>query len=193
MLQNLMEPWSGKAYRHLPDGNYDVYNFSYTGLAANNRWNIQGEQTLYLAGGVDVAAGEWSRHYGAYKLATQVRQTAPLQFNRSQQLAAKTKRRKVYQMTVKLNHTLNLCRHLCWQELSLKDAPNCFLDQKIARATAQFIRQTTIVEAIFVPSMAFLDQMDKWVLVVFLEKLSMDKPLEFLPKVEDYGYFKVEN
>jgi hypothetical protein len=75
----------------------------------------------------------------------------------------------------------------------LKDAPNCFLDQKIARATAQFIRQTTIVEAIFVPSMAFLDQMDKWVLVLFLEKLSMDKPLEFLPKVEDYGYFNLEN
>jgi hypothetical protein len=41
--------------------------------------------------------------------------------------------------------------------------------------------------------MAFLDQMDKWVLVLFLEKLSMDKPLEFLPKVEDYGYFNLEN
>ena len=192
MLQNLIEPWSGEAYRHLPDGNYDVYDFSYTGLAANNRWNIQGEQTLYLVGSVDVAAGEWSRHYGAYKLATQVRQTAPFQFDRPKQLAAKTKRRKVYQMTVKLNHTLNLCDRLCWQELSLKDAPNCFLDKKLARATAQFIRQTTIVEAIFVPSMVFLDQMDKWVLVVFLEKLPMDKPLEFLPKVEDYGYFNLE-
>lgn len=192
MLSDLIEPWSGEAYRHLPDGNYDVYDFSYTGLAANNRWNIQGEQTLYLAGGVDVAAGEWSRHYGAYKLATQVRQTAPLQFDRPKQLAAKTKRRKVYQITVKLNHTLNLCDRTCWQELSLKDAPNCFLDKKIARATAQFVRQTTIVEAIFVPSMAFLDRMDKWVLVVFLEKLPMDKPLEFLPKVEDYGYFNLE-
>jgi hypothetical protein len=96
-------------------------------------------------------------------------------------------------MKVKLNRTLNLCDRLGWQELSLKDAPNCFLDKKIARATAQFIRQTTIVEAIFVPSMAFLDQMDKWVLVVFLEKLPMDKPLEFLPRVEDYGYLNVEN
>ena len=74
----------------------------------------------------------------------------------------------------------------------MKDAPNCFLDKNIARATAQFIRQTTIVEAIFVPSMAFLDQMDKWVLVIFLEKLPIDQPLEFLPKVEDYGYFNVE-
>lgn len=176
MLQNLIEPWSGEAYRHLPDGNYDVYDFSYTGLA-NNRWNVQGEQTLYLAGSVDVAAGEWSRHF---------------QFDRSKQLAAKTKRRKVYQMMVNLNHTLNLCDRLCWQELSLKDAPKCFLDKNIARATAQFIRQTTRVEAIFVPSMVFLDQMDKWVLVIFLEKLPIDQPLEFLPKVEDYGYFNVE-
>jgi hypothetical protein len=95
-------------------------------------------------------------------------------------------------MRVKLNHTLNLCDRLCWQKLSLTDAPNCFLDQKIARATAQFVRQTTMVEAIFVPSMVFLDQMDKWVLVVFLEKLPMDKPLEFLPQVEDYGYFNLE-
>ena len=177
MLQDLIKPWSGKTYRHLPDGNYDVCDFSYTGLAANNRWNIQGEQTLYLAGRVDVAAGEWSRHFN---------------FDRPRELAAKTKRRKVYQMTVQLNQTLNLCDSYCWQELSLQDAPNCFLDKNIARATAQFIRQTTTVEAIFVPSMAFLDQMDKWVLVIFLEKLPTENPLEFLPKVEEYGYFKVE-
>lgn len=177
MLQDLIKPWSGQAYRHLPDGNYDVCDFSYTGLAANNRWNIQGEQTLYLAGRVDVAAGEWSRHFN---------------FDRPRELAAKTKRRKVYQMTVQLNQTLNLCDSYCWQELSLKDAPNCFLDKNIARATAQFIRQTTTVEAIFVPSMAFLDQMDKWVLVIFLEKLPTENPLEFLPKVEEYGYFNVE-
>ena len=124
MLQNLIESWSGEAYRHLPDGNYDVYDFSYTGLAANNRWNIQGEQTLYLAGDVDVAAGEWSRHF---------------QFNRSRQLAAKTKRRKVYQMTVNLDHTLNLCDRHCWQELSLKDAPNCFLDKNITAKIITFI------------------------------------------------------
>jgi hypothetical protein len=53
-------------------------------------------------------------------------------------------------------------------------------------------RQTTMIEAIFVPSMAFFDQIDKWILVVFLEKLSMDKPLEFLPKIEDHGYLNVE-
>jgi hypothetical protein len=35
-------------------------------------------------------------------------------------------------MKVKLNHTLNLCDRLGWQELSLKDAPNCFLDKKMA-------------------------------------------------------------
>ena len=178
MLQDLIQPWSGKAYRHLPDGNYNVFDFSYTGLANNNRWNIQGEQTLYLAGSVDVAVGEWSRHF---------------QFDRPQKLAAKTKRRKVYCFDVQLNHTLNLCDCICWQQLSLKDAPNCFLNKNIARATAQFIRASTVVEAIFVPSMVFLDRLDKWVLVIFLEKLPINEPLEFLPEVTDYGYLNLES
>ena len=178
MLQDLIQPWSGNAYRHLPDGNYHVFDFSYTGLAANNRWNVRGEPTLYLAGSVDIAAGEWSRHF---------------KFERPQKLAPHTKRRKVYCFDVKLNHTLNLCEYQSWEQLSLQDAPNCFLDKNIARATAQFVRASTIVEAIFVPSMAFLDRMDKWVLVLFLEKLPMDKPSEFLLNVTDYGYLNVES
>ena len=85
-----------------------------------------------------------------------------------------------------------MCYHICWQELSFQDAPNCFIDKKIARKTAQFIRKSTKAEAIFVPSMAFLDQIDKWVLVIFLEKLPIDQPLKFLPRVEHHGYFNLE-
>ncbi|GFE68457.1 RES domain-containing protein [Chroococcus sp. FPU101] len=178
MLLDLIEPWSGEAFRHLPDGDYDVYDFRYAGLAQNNRWNLFGESTLYLAGSIDVAAAEWSRHF---------------QFDRPQKLAAQTKRRKVYCFEVSLNRTLNLCEPQLWEELSLLNAPNCFLEKNVARATAQFIRQTTEVEAIFVPSMAFLDRLDKWVLVIFLEKLSNVDPKQFLPTVNDYGYLNVES
>lgn len=49
MLQSFIQPWLGYAVRHIPNGSYDVYDFSRAGLAVDNRWNVQGEPTLYLA------------------------------------------------------------------------------------------------------------------------------------------------
>ncbi len=172
-----MRSWSGYGVRHIPDGAYNVYDFSRAGLATDNRWNIQGEPTLYLASEKDVALGEWSRH---------------LQVERSVGLVKKVQRRKVYRFEAKLTSILNLCdRHVC-QALSLQNAPNCFLNKNTARAVAGFIRHTTQVEAIFVPSVVFLDRLDKWVLVVFLEKLSTN-PYEFLPNCVEDGYFAIDS
>lgn len=177
MLPDLIQPWQGEAYRHLPDGDYNVYDFQYARLSRYNRWNVQGEPTLYLASSLDVASAEWSRHF---------------QYNRSKELTVKTKRRRVYCFQVRLQQTLNLCRPKVWKELSLQNVPHCFLDKEQARATARFLRVTTQVEAIFVPSMAFLDQLEQWVLVIFLEKLGGD-PRQFLPQVETFGYLNVES
>lgn len=175
MLQPFIQPWLGYAVRHIPNGAYDVYDFSRTGMAVDNRWNVQGEPTLYLASEKDVALGEWARHF---------------KVERSETLAKKVKSRKVFRFQVRLNHTLNLCDAQVWQVLSLGNAPNCFLDKGIARATAQFIRKTTKVEAIFVPSVVFLDQLDKWVLVIFLEKLGAD-PRRFLASCVEDSFFDV--
>ena len=175
MLLDFVEHWPGEAYRHLPDGNYDVYDFQYAGLSRHNRWNVWGEPTLYLAASMDVASAEWSRHF---------------QYDRPRELAAKTKRRRVYCFQVQLQRSLSLCKPKVWRELSLQDAPHCFLDKEQARATARFIRVTTEVEAIFVPSMAFLDNLKQWVLVIFLEKLG-DDPHQFLPQVETFGYLNI--
>ncbi|PSB30370.1 RES family NAD+ phosphorylase [Chlorogloea sp. CCALA 695] len=177
MLQPFIKSWSGYGVRHIPDGDYDIYDFSRAGLATDNRWNIQGDSTLYLASEKDVALGEWSRH---------------LQVERSVGLVKKVKRRKVYRFEVKLTSTIDLCDRNVWQVLSLQDARNCFLNKDTARAIAGFIRHTTQVEAIFVPSVVFLDCPDKWVLVVFLEKLSTN-PYEFLPSCVEDGYFAVDS
>lgn len=77
-----------------------------------------------------------------------------------------------------------------WQALSLGDAPRCFLDKTVARATAHFIHGTTPAVALLVPSVAFLDNLKQWVSVVFLEKLG-DEPHMFLPSISDDGYFAV--
>lgn len=60
----------------------------------------------------------------------------------------------------------------------------------MARATAQFIRSTTVSQGIFVPSVAFLDDLKQWNLVLFLEKLP-PVSLKFLPAVNEDGYFTI--
>jgi len=174
-VQEFIQPWSGQAVRHIPQGPHDVYDFSRAGLAADNRWNRQGDPTLYLACDRSVALAEWARH---------------LREERSPLLAQYAKKRTVYRFRVELQHTLDLRRPEVWQALSLAQAPQCFLDKHLARATADFVRRTTAAEAVFVPSMAFLDQLDQWVLVIFLEKLPSDV-YRFLPSVEQEGNFAV--
>ena len=63
-IQSYIQPWQGNAVRHIPqlaDRQYDVYDFSYAGRSAENRWNLQGEPTLYLAKEKNVALGEIGR------------------------------------------------------------------------------------------------------------------------------------
>jgi hypothetical protein len=60
----------------------------------------------------------------------------------------------------------------------------------VVRANAHFIRSTTSTQALFVPSMAFLDNLEQWSLVLLLDHLP-DDPSIFLPAVMDDGYFEV--
>jgi len=177
-LQSAIQPWSGYAVRHLPDTPgvpLDIYDFRYCGRSHENRWNVAGEPTLYLARDKDVALAEYARHFHV---------------DRTPGLAAQTHRRTVYRFRVELEATLNLCDFNVWSDLSLTDAPACFRDKGVARAIAHFIRNTTSIQAIFVPSMAFLDHIEQWCLVLFLEKLP-DDPYAFLPAVTNDEYFQV--
>lgn len=178
-LQSYIQPWAGKAVRHIPKiavGQYDIYDFSYAGRSAENRWNLQGEPTLYLAKEKNVALAEYARHFN---------------IDRTPQLARQAQQRAVYRFDVQLERAIDLCQPFVWQELSLTNAPDCFKDRDVARACANFIRYTTTATAIFVPSMAFLDDLEQWCLVLFLEKLPADVR-EFLPHVNTDGTFRIE-
>ena len=74
--------------------------------------------------------------------------------------------------------------------LSITGAPTCYLDKGIARAVAELIRRSTAATAIVDPSVAFLDDPERWILVVFLEKLSAD-PNEFIRSIQVRGTFTV--
>ena len=172
-----MYPWQGQAIRHLPEGPFNPYDFSRAGLADNNRWNTRGEPTLYLACDAAIALAEWARH---------------LHTERSPELARLARRRAVYRFQLNLTQVLDLRSPEVWTALSLTGAPRCFLDKSIARACAQFIRKTTPATAFLAPSVAMLDQLERWVLVVFLEKLGEDIH-QYLPSVEPAGYFSISS
>lgn len=164
-LDAFISSWQGNAFRHIPsDTHYNVLDFSRAGLQTNNRWNFPGEPTLYLAADRGVAIAEFARHM------TRGRRSAVLRG---------VLQRRLYRLQLRLDLMLDLCQPVTWELLSLSRAPECFLDKGVARATAHFIRATTSAHAIRVPSVAFLDDLTRWSLMVFLEKLP-DNPSLFI-------------
>jgi len=149
--------WSGDAYRHIPEiSPFDPLDFRFSGLGADNRWNAPGHPTLYLAGDEGVLIAEWGRHFSV---------------NRTPALQQETVERSVYRLHISLDAVLDLRDDAVCRDLSLEDAPLCFLDRELARAVATFIRVSTSAQAMLAPSVSFLDQPHRWCLVIFLDKL----------------------
>jgi RES domain-containing protein len=176
-IGDYIRPWSGYAFRHIPDiAVSDARDFRYCALSKTNRWNSIGEPTLYLAKDKSVVTGEFSRHFSE---------------DRSPKLVTQIHRRQIWKLTVKLDKTIDLCNLKICKALSIADPPHCFLDIQIARSTATFLRNTLKIEAIFVPSMVFMDDLSKWCLVVFLENLPEDAT-QFFPKAKKDGFLNIQ-
>lgn len=175
-LDGLLAPWSQVAYRHIPAGSpYGVMDFRFTGAGRDSRWNYPGQPTLYLASDDGVAVTEFGRH---------------LDENRAPGLRSAVKTRELYRLTPRISRVLNLRDQNVLRMLALANAPYCFLDKDVARATANYLRTVTRAQAILVPSRGFLDQPHRWVSVLFLEKLPTD-PDEFIVSVELAGTFSI--
>ncbi|HVC31169.1 MAG TPA: RES family NAD+ phosphorylase [Steroidobacteraceae bacterium] len=169
-IQDLLRPWAGVAYRHIPaDATTGVLNFRLATPIRENRWNSTGQPTLYLASDCGVVIGEYARHFEDGRDTEQGRGTGA---------------RRIYRITVTVEHLLDLRDPRAHEALSLVNAPVCFLDETIARATADYVRQMTPAQALLVPSMVFLDDPTRWALVLFLEKLPAD-PHAFLSAEAD--------
>jgi RES domain-containing protein len=133
-----------------------VLDFRFAGRGADNRWNDEGVPTLYLAGDEGVLIAEWGGNFATI---------------RTPQLDRRAVERSVFRLELAFDNVLDLRRGEVCQALSLLDAPACFMNIAVARATAQFVRTTTAAQAMLVPSIGFLDDLERWCLVVFLEKL----------------------
>ncbi len=171
-LENHLAAWSGSALRHIPAGrHYDILDFRAARRGQENRWNEQGEPTLYLAGDEGVLVSEWGRH---------------LTVDRAPGLARKSATRAVYRLTLTLDHVVDLRDPMVRQAIDLADSLHLFLDVAVARVTARFIRTASSAQGILIPSVAFLDDSTRYSLIVFLEKLPAD-PQEWISHVELLG------
>ena len=176
-LEPFLRPWVGQALRHIPaDSSHDVLDFRLAGQSVLNRWNQPGEPTLYLASDRAVVLAEFARHFDE---------------NRAPGLIARAVERSVFRFDLVLDALLDLRDPQLQQELSLRDAPARFLDRAVTRATAEYLRRTTPAQALLVPSIAFLDDPARWLLVLFLDKLPADREV-FIRGVRSEGTFRVE-
>ena len=156
-LDRFVRPWVGSAFRHLPAGSpVDVLDFRFAGRNKENRWNDYGDPTLYLAGDEGVLITEWGRHFAD---------------SRTEGVGHMAQHRSVFRLTLALDASLDLRDPEVCAALSVGVAPHRFASAAVARATAQLIRRNSAAQAVLVPPMAFLDQPDRWCLVLFLEKL----------------------
>ena len=165
-LADLVRPWSGTAYRHIPArSGLDVRDLRFAGRRGDGRWHRQGQPTFYLASDQRVAIAEFARH---------------LAVDRDGRIRAA--RRTVYSMRAALERTIDLREPPALRLLGRDDAPGCWLEARICRAVASFLRDTLGVQGLVVPSVAYLDDPARFNVVCFLEHLPAD-PRRFLTRV----------
>lgn len=170
-LDGFLTPWIGSSYRHINAQRHtDVLDFSYAGLYGRNRWNVPGEPTLYLAGDIGVAIAEWGRRF-------------TLSFPGG---AMKPVHRDVFRLHVRLDRVLDMRNPEVAQHLKIDGGPDAFRDMLTAQAIGGHVRRTTRAQAILVPSIAFLDDLTRWNLVIYLDKMP-EETSSWITRVERVG------
>jgi len=167
-INDLISPWSGDGLRHSPKGIVvDPFDFTHCAISGDNRWNVAGEPTLYLASSRAVALAEFSRH---------------LNDARSAGVRAGIKKRNVFRYSLSFIATLDLRSGAILHELGIGTSSALLAqDRGNARSLATFARQLTLAQALLVPAMAFLNTpTEHWNIVVFLEKLEPDPKVYIL-------------
>lgn len=144
--------FSRDAYVHVPaDVPFDVDELVSRGEP--ERWTGPNEPAVYLAGDVGVALAELGRH------------TPGLPPDRDRQV------RRIVRMSVTLDRVLDLTRPETLLALGIDGAPWVFTNPARAREIARTARESGDCDAILVPSVAFLDQVHRWNVVIFADRL----------------------
>jgi hypothetical protein len=90
-----------------------------------------------------------------------------------------TVERSISKLELSIDCVPDLRQDAVCHSLSISKAPYWFIDVAFARATAHFVRRMAEAQALLVPSLGFLNHLERWCLVAFLEKLPPD-PSSFI-------------
>lgn len=165
-----LAPFQVTATRHIPDGR-DPLDFSYAAVSPYNRWNDQGVPAVYLAAGRDVCAAEYGRHLDASEIGNIPRA-----------------KRAVYEYGVDLRFVLDIRTSDAQAEVGLTPLTK-ILNRDDCRAAARIARGLdSRLEALLVPSVAFLDDMTRWSLVVYLDRTTSVEAFTSVRRVGTLSY-----
>lgn len=114
-----------------------------------NRWNAEGEPTLYLSGDPALALVECARHPDAL-----------------------TDRSRLFEVDVHMPLTIDLRDPDARASLSLPTDLGWVLDRDRTRAVSRSVRQSGTCDALIVPSAGALDQPERFNLVVFADDVA---------------------
>lgn len=144
-LAELVEPVRKVAWVCRPD---DLPSTAALDLRSDrpNRWNDEGEPTIYVSGDPGLALIESGRH--------------PEDLERTSQLL---------RVELRLRAALDLRRHAVRIELELPAGDWWVLDRDRTRAVAKQVRSSGACDGMLVPSAGALDQDERWNAVVFAD------------------------
>ena len=146
-IDSILEPFRGSAAVGLQgDAGWDARDLI---TADANRWSGRGERTVYLATDVAVALAEFARHLSP---------------------GHGTVEGSIWTMNVDLEVVVDLRDSRARRLLSVSGGPAWALDPSACRTVAHDLRRRG-VQAILVPSVAFLDRLDRGNLILFAEHL----------------------
>jgi RES domain-containing protein len=155
-LDALLRPWTGIGLRHLPAGaSHGVLDATHAGRSRRNRWNEAGTPTFYFASDLGVVVTEFGRHIQAELPAGEPERQA----------------RDVWRVLISLSRTLDFRDPATSAAIGLSKIEAWIGDIDRTQATARFVRQHADVEGLLVPSMGFLDDLSRWNVVVYLDRV----------------------
>ena len=106
--------------------------------------------------------------------------------DRAPELAALVRTRRVFEIELELERVYDLTNPDAVAQLGIVNAPACFHDRAVARATAGFLRDVIEVEAVIAPAIARLHRPGYRIVIVFPDRL--ERPLsELARRIEPAG------
>lgn len=145
MTDELAGPWRSKAWASRGESLPSACAVDLISDRAN-RWNVDGEPTVYLSGDPALALIEAGRHPDDLE-----------------------DRARLIEAEVRIALAVDLRDPDVRRSLDLPDDPFWILDRARTRAAAQALRHSGVCDALLVPSVGALDQPERWNLVVFAD------------------------